>query len=94
LGTAEVRARFQTPRGVVIAGCSVREGKVVRNAQARVRRGRDVIFTGRIDSLKHLKEDVREMAAGFECGIVLADFTDVVVGDILDVFEMRQVERK
>jgi len=93
LGKAEVRRLFRTPKGVVIAGCYVTEGKIVRNADVRVRRGRDVVYTGKIESLKHLKDDVREMAQGFECGIVVSDFNDVQEGDILEAFEMRQVER-
>src|SRR6185369_8663859 len=94
LGKADVRARFQTPKGIVIAGCYVTDGKIVRNSQARVVRGGDVIHTDKIDSLKHIKEDVREMAQGFECGIVIAEFTDVQVGDTIECFEMKQVERK
>jgi translation initiation factor IF-2 len=94
LGKATVRQRFQTPKGIVIAGSYVTEGKIVRNAQCRVLRGGVVVHTGKIDSLKHIKEDVREMAAGYECGIVVADLTDVKVDDVLEAFEMRQVERK
>src|SRR5579884_476969 len=93
LGKAEVRQVFKTPRGVFIAGCYVTEGKIVRGAQARVRRGRDVLFTGRIDSLRHVKEDVREMAQGFECGLTIQDWNDYQVGDVLECFEMRQIER-
>ncbi|MCC6730655.1 MAG: translation initiation factor IF-2 [Chthonomonadales bacterium] len=93
LGKAEVRATFRTPRGVIIAGCYVTEGKIVRNAAVRVRRGRDVVYTSKVDSLKHLKDDAREIAQGFECGIVVADFADVQIGDVLEVFEQRQVER-
>jgi translation initiation factor IF-2 len=93
LGKAEIRQRFQTPRGVVIAGSYVTEGKILRNAEARIRRGRTVIHTGKIDSLRHIKDDVREMAQGFECGIVISDFSDVQVGDIVEAYEMRQVER-
>jgi translation initiation factor IF-2 len=93
LGKAEVRQRFRTPRGVVIAGSYVVEGKMLRGADARVRRGRDILYTGRIDSLRHIKEDVREMAQGFECGIVLEDWTDIQEGDIVECFEMRQIER-
>lgn len=89
----EVRATFRTPRGTIIAGCYVIDGKVVRNANARVRRGRDVVFTGKIDSLKHIKDDVREMATGFECGIVLDGYTDVQEGDVIEAYESRQVER-
>lgn len=91
LGKAEVRATFRTPRGAVIAGCYVTEGKVVRNADARVVRARKVVFTGRVDSLRHLKEDVREMAQGFECGIMMDGFNDYAVGDVIEVFETRQV---
>src|SRR4029079_17526205 len=76
LGKAVVRARFQTPKGIVIAGSYVTDGKIVRNAQIRVIRGDEVLHTGKVDSLKHIKEDVREMATGFECGIVVADWTD------------------
>ncbi|HLV79155.1 MAG TPA: translation initiation factor IF-2, partial [Chthonomonadaceae bacterium] len=93
LGKAEVRQVFKTPRGVFIAGCYVTDGKIVRGAQARVRRGRDLLFTGRIDSLRHVKEDVREMAQGFECGITIQDWNDYQVGDVLECFEMRQIER-
>jgi translation initiation factor IF-2 len=94
MGKAEVRQTFRTPKGVVIAGCLVTEGKVMRNADVRVIRGKETVFTGKIESLKHLKDDVREMAQGFECGIVVSDFTDVQVGDILETFEMKQLERK
>ncbi len=94
LGKAVVRQRFQTPKGIVIAGSYVTEGKIVRNAQARVVRNKEVIHTGKIDSLKHIKEDVREMATGFECGIVIADFIDAKVDDVIEAFEMKQVERK
>lgn len=92
LGKAEVRATFRTPRGTVIAGCYVTEGKVVRNAEARLRRGREVVYQGKIDSLRHLKDDVREMAQGFECGIVMEGFGDYQVGDVIEAYEVRQVE--
>ncbi len=92
LGKAEVRATFRTPRGAVIAGCYVTEGKVVRNAEARVVRAKKVVFAGRVDSLRHLKDDVREMAQGFECGIMMDGFNDFKVGDTIEVFENRRVE--
>lgn len=93
LGTAEVRATFRTPRGTIIAGCYVTEGKMVRNALARVRRNRNVVFSGRLDSLRHLKDDVREMAQGYECGITMEGYSDVAVGDLIEAYESRQVER-
>jgi translation initiation factor IF-2 len=92
LGKAEVRATFRNPRGTVIAGSYVTEGKIVRNAEARVVRNKKVIYAGRIDSLRHIKDDVREMAQGFECGIVMDGFNDFQVGDIVEVFENRRVE--
>ena len=93
LGKAEVRQVFKTPRGVFIAGCYVTDGKIVRGAEVRVRRGRDTLFTGRIDTLRHVKEDVREMAQGFECGLTIQDWNDYQPGDILECFEMRQIAR-
>ncbi len=93
LGKAEVRQVFRTPRGVYIAGCYVTEGKIVRGAEVRVMRGRDKMFTGRIDTLRHVKDDVREMAQGFECGLTIQDWNDYQVGDILECFEMKQINR-
>ncbi len=93
LGRAEIRQRFQTPRGIVIAGSYVQDGILRRNAEARVIRGRDTLITSKIDSLRRIKDDAREVAQGFECGIVIQDFADVQVGDIIECFEMRQVER-
>jgi translation initiation factor IF-2 len=94
LGRAEVRQNFKTPRGVYIAGCYVTEGKMVRGAEVRLKRGRETLFTGRIDTLRHVKEDVREMAQGFECGVTIQDWNEEYLpGDVLECFEMRQVAR-
>jgi translation initiation factor IF-2 len=93
LGRAEVRQRFQTPKGIVIAGSFVLEGKIVRGAEVRVMRGKEKLTTGRIDTLRRIKDDVREVAQGYECGIVVQDWTDIQPGDILECFEMRQVAR-
>jgi translation initiation factor IF-2 len=93
LGKAEVRQRFQTPRGVVIAGSYVLDGLIRRNAEVRVIRNKETIATSKFDSLRRIKDDVREVAQGYECGIVVQDFSDVQVGDILECFEMREVER-
>lgn len=94
LGHVEVRALFRLPKGGVVAGSYVTDGKVVRNAQARVLRNGQVIYTGKISSLRHIKEDVREMAAGFECGIMIDGFDAFEVGDTVEVFEVREVARK
>lgn len=92
LGKAEVRAMFNLPRGTV-AGCYVTEGKIVRNAEARVWRKKDILYTGKVSSLRHLKEDVREIAQGYECGIVVEGFSDFQEGDIIECFEKREVPR-
>lgn len=92
LGKAEIRAVFNLPRGIV-AGSYVTDGKVVRSQLARVFRGTDQVWEGPIDSLRHLKDDVREMAAGFECGIVFQGFTDIKEGDVVECFERKEVAR-
>jgi translation initiation factor IF-2 len=93
LGKATVRAVFKLPRGLV-AGCYVNEGLVRRGADVRLIRGREVIHTGKIDSLKHLKDDVREMAAGYECGIMMDGFNNYQEGDVFEAFQMEQVVRR
>ncbi len=91
-GHAEVRQVFRLPNKVVIAGCRVTDGTVVRNGGARIQRGTEQIYEGRISSLKHLKDEVREVATGFDCGIGLENFSDVQEGDIIEVFGRQQVE--
>jgi translation initiation factor IF-2 len=87
LGQTEVRAVFPVGRGAV-AGCYVQTGKLVRNCKIRVRRGGKVIYEGVLDSLKRMKEDAREVNAGYECGVGLDKFHDWVEGDIIDAFQM------
>ena len=87
LGQIEVRAVFNVGRGAV-AGCYVQSGKVVRNCQMRVRRGNKTIYEGNLDSLKRMKEDAREVSAGYECGIGSAKFNDWQEGDIIEAYEM------
>ncbi len=93
LGEAEVRETFRASRVGTIAGCMVTSGVVRRGAQARVVRDGTVVYTTTIDSLKRFQDDAREVAEGFECGIHLANFDDVKVGDVLEAFETREVER-
>ncbi len=93
LGEAEVRAIFPVGRGAV-AGCYIRTGRVVRNRNIRVRRSGEVIFTGYLDSLKRMKDDVKEVNTGFECGIRIDKFNDWQEGDIIEVFEMVMQRRK
>jgi translation initiation factor IF-2 len=93
IGEAEVRETFRASRVGTIAGCMVTSGVVRRGAQIRVLRDGTVVYETTIDSLKRFQDDAREVAEGFECGIHLANFDDVKVGDVLEVFEIRQVER-
>jgi translation initiation factor IF-2 len=93
LGEAEVRALFRVSRLGTIAGCMVTTGVVRRNAQVRVVRDGTVIYETRIAQLKRFKDDVREVQEGFECGILLDGFNDVKEGDVLEVYETREVER-
>jgi translation initiation factor IF-2 len=93
LGEAEVRNTFKASRVGTIAGCMVTQGVVRRGAQTRVVRDGTVIYETTIDSLKRFQDDAREVTEGFECGIHLANFDDVKVGDVLEVYETRQVER-
>lgn len=90
-GRAEVRQVFQIGKRGKVAGCAVLEGTIYRNAQARVHRGREVIYDGSIDTLKRFTEDVREVRTGFECGIALEGFDDFEVGDIIECYRMERV---
>jgi translation initiation factor IF-2 len=93
IGEAEVRALFKVSRLGTIAGCMVTSGVVRRSSQVRVVREGTVIYDTTISQLKRFKEDAREVAEGFECGILLNDFNDVKEGDVLEAYETRQVER-
>ncbi len=92
-GRAEVRQIFRVGKGTVVAGCYVTEGRIVRGGTARIWRGGKVVATDRIDSLRRFRDDVREVAAGFECGIGLAGFGDFVEGDIIECLTSQTVER-
>src|SRR5581483_10965524 len=93
IGEAEVRALFRVSRLGTIAGCMVTSGVVRRGANVRIVRDGTVVYTTTIAQLKRFKDDVREVAEGFECGILLDGFNDVKEGDVLEVFETREVER-
>jgi translation initiation factor IF-2 len=89
LGSAEVRATFKIKGVGTVAGCYVLDGKMVRNANARLIRDGVIIYMGKIEGLKRFKEDVQEVARGFECGIKLKDYNDVKVGDVIECYEVR-----
>ncbi|HEU5229712.1 MAG TPA: translation initiation factor IF-2 [Ktedonobacteraceae bacterium] len=91
-GHAEVLQTFKAGKNTVIAGCRVTDGKITRSSQARLMRGTTKVYDGKIDSLRRGKDDVREVATGYECGIVLEDFTEIQVGDIIEAFTQERVK--
>ena len=91
LGRAEVREVFKVSKIGTIVGCYVTSGKITRNAKARVLRDSAVVFDGEVESLRRFKDDVREVAENFECGIQLARFQDLKVGDIIEAYTTEQV---
>ncbi|NVN97838.1 MAG: translation initiation factor IF-2 [Geobacteraceae bacterium] len=90
LGRAEVREVFSVPKIGNVAGCYVQDGKVVRNAQVRLLRDNIVIYEGKMSSLRRFKDDVKEAASGYECGIGLENYNDIKQGDIIEAFEMEK----
>jgi translation initiation factor IF-2 len=93
LGKAEVRNTFKVPGVGIIGGAYVVEGKVARNAEVRLVRDGIVIHEGKISSLKRFKDDAKEVAQGFECGIGIENFNDVKEGDVIEAFKMEEVDR-
>ncbi len=92
IGLAEVRETFHVPKIGTIAGCAVVDGKIQRNAGVRVLRDGVVIYTGKIESLRRFKDDVKEVGSGYECGIGVEKFNDIKVGDNLEAYVMVEVE--
>ncbi|MBI5334343.1 MAG: translation initiation factor IF-2 [Burkholderiales bacterium] len=93
IGTAEIRTVFVASKIGTVAGCMVTSGMVTRNARFRLLRDNVVIYTGEIESLKRMKDDVREVKEGFECGIKLKNYNDIHEGDQLEIFEIKEVAR-
>ena len=94
LGSAEVRQIFRASRVGTIAGSHVTDGKITRGSRVRLIRDGTVVYDGVIASLRRFNEDAREVASGFDCGIVLRDFADLKEGDVLEAYTTRQVERE
>ena len=94
LGRAEVRQVFNITRSGTIAGCMVTDGKILRNAYARLLRDGIIVYKGKIGSLKRMKDDAREVQSGFECGISLENFDDIKAGDEIEAFDIEEVARK
>ena len=93
IGMAEIRTVFVASKIGTVAGCMVTNGQVTRSSKFRLLRDNVVIYTGDIDSLKRLKDDVREVKEGFECGIKLKNYNDIAVGDQLEFFEVKEIAR-
>jgi translation initiation factor IF-2 len=91
LGHAEVREVFKVSKVGTIVGCYVKDGKITRNAHVRVVRDSAVVFTGELESLRRFKDDVKEVAEGFECGIQVAKFQDLKTGDIIEAFTTEHI---
>jgi translation initiation factor IF-2 len=94
LGRAEVRNTFSVPKSGVIAGCSVLDGKITRSNQLRLVRDGRIVYQGKVSSLKRFKDDVKEVASGFECGIGIENFNDIKVGDVIEAFEVESIARE
>lgn len=93
LGRAEVRAVFKVPKAGTVAGSYVTEGKITRNSEARLLRDNVVIYEGKIESLKRFKDDAKEVASGFECGIGLERFNDIKEGDVIESFVNEEIKK-
>ena len=93
MGMAEIRTVFVASKIGTVAGCMVTSGQVTRNAKFRLLRENVVIYTGELDSLKRLKDDVREVKEGFECGIKLKNYNDIKEGDYLEFFDVKEIAR-
>jgi translation initiation factor IF-2 len=94
IGQAEIRQTFKVSKVGTIAGSYVTDGKITRDSGIRLIRNGVVIFEGQIDALKRFKDDAKEVAQGYECGITIKNFNDVKEGDIIEAFVMEEVERK
>ena len=93
-GRAEVRDVFKVPKVGVIAGCMVTEGTMVRGAQARLLRDNVIVHEGRVESLRRFKDDAKEVASGFECGMSFGNYNDIKSGDVIESFTKEKVERQ
>ena len=91
LGRVEVRDTFRVPKFGVIAGSYVQDGTIRRNAQVRLLRDNVVVYEGELDSLRRFKDDVNEVKEGYECGVSIANFNDVKIGDVIQAYTQEEV---
>jgi len=94
IGQAEVRQTFKVSKVGTIAGCYVTDGKITRDSSVRLIRQGVVVYEGQIDTLKRFKDDVKEVAQGYECGVTIKNFNDIKEGDVIEAYIMQEVERK
>ncbi|SFA37992.1 translation initiation factor IF-2 [Anoxybacillus pushchinoensis] len=94
IGQAEVRQTFKVSKVGTIAGCYVTDGKITRDSSVRLIRQGIVVYEGQIDTLKRYKDDVKEVAQGYECGVTIKNFNDIKEGDVIEAYVMQEVERK
>ena len=94
MGTAEVRNIFSVPKLGVIAGCSVTKGKIQRSNMLRLVRDGKIVYEGKLASLKRFKDDAKEVAEGFECGIGIENFNDIKVGDVIEAYMKEEIARE
>jgi translation initiation factor IF-2 len=93
-GTAEIRETFKISKIGTIAGCMVTTGKLFRNSNIRLIRDSVVIYTGEFSSLKRFKDDVKEVAKGYDCGLQVKNYNDIEVGDVIEGFQEVAVKKK
>lgn len=94
IGLAEVREVFNIPRVGTVAGSFVKEGMITRDSEVRLLRDQEVLYTGRVASLKRFKDDVKEVVNGLECGVVLEDWNDIAEGDVIEAFKIERERRR
>ena len=94
MSTLEVRETFKISKVGTIAGCMVKEGKIKRNAKVRLIRDGIVIYSGELAALKRFKDDVKEVASGYECGVSIVNYNDIKVDDLIEAYEEVEVSRK
>ncbi len=90
-GSVEVRAVFKLTKAGKVAGCHVTDGKILRDSKCRVKRDNELVYEGELESLRNVKQDVREMIAGQDCGIRFVDWTDFKDGDVIEAYELELV---
>jgi translation initiation factor IF-2 len=93
-GTAEIRQIFKFGKNLMIAGCYVTSGKIQRGSIVRIERGGQIIYEGKLDTLKRFKDDAKEVAQGFECGMSFEKFNDLQEGDLVHSYVIQETKRE